>query len=130
MTYPASYVKIIKFLISGGSAAVVEYGVFVAILHFTPVAVVVAQTVSFLCGFVISFLLNKKWVFKSDGNSKKELIQYSILAATNLVLSNVVLWLMISIVGLFFWIAKLVVMAMVATWNYFIFQKIIFKHEK
>lgn len=122
--------RLLKFVIAGGSAAVVEYGIFIAMQsQLSDSWIVLSQAVSFLCGFIVSFLLNKTWVFKSDGSSKKELVRYAALAAVNLALSSVVLWLMVSFVGIIFWISKIAVMVMVAAWNYLIFQKIIFNSK-
>lgn len=121
--------RIAKFLITGVSAAVAEYGIFVLLYGFIfdNQFLVISQVSSFLIGFAISFLLNKFWVFQTKGWSYQELIKYSILAAINLVLSSGVLWLLTSVFGIVYWVSKFVVMAMVAVWNYLIFQKIIFK---
>lgn len=122
--------KAIKFLISGATAALVEYVVFLA-LHAIqgPEWIIFSQSISFMCGFVVSFLLNKNWVFKSVGGTSRELQKYSILAGVNLILSNLALWLFVDTLAVVFWAAKFIVMAMVATWNYFIFQRIIFRSK-
>lgn len=122
--------RLIKFLISGISAATTEYTVFL-LLHIiiSDKLIIISQSVSFLCGFVVSFVLNKKWVFKSSGNTKNELIKYASLATINLILSNILIWILISNIHIVFWLAKFIVMALVATWNYIIFQKIIFNNR-
>lgn len=121
------YKRVIKFLISGGSAAAVEYVVFIC-LHalLNGKLLIVCQSFSFLCGFVVSFTLNRKWVFRSNGNSKQELIRYAILASINLILSNVMIWLLVDVIQIVFWLSKFIVMAAISTWNYVIYQKFIF----
>ena len=116
-----------RFLISGGLAATVEYGVFL-LLHalFGDIFILATQTISFLCGFVVSFTLNKKWVFKSDGRVRRELVRYAMLATMNLVITNIVIWLLVNEIHVTAWIAKIAVMAMVVAWNYVIYQKLIF----
>jgi putative flippase GtrA len=119
-----------KFLLSGGLAAVVEYLLFTAFMYFQILPLVGAQTVSFLAGLIVSYSLNRKWVFKSENDIKKEGLKYLTLAIINLVLTNIILALLINILGVIYWIAKILVMGGVAAWNYIIFQKFIFGSER
>lgn len=122
--------RLIRFLISGASAASTEYAVFI-LLYITVGngMLVVCQTISFICGFIVSYTLNRNWVFKSDNKKKDELIRYAVLALINLILSNIIIWLLTYRFHTIFWIAKFIVMALIATWNYVIFQKIIFNNR-
>lgn len=121
--------KIIRFLISGGSAAAVEMAVFALILGLTSgLLIIVPQTISFLAGFMVSFSLNRSWVFSAkNGKIATQLARYGLLAAINLVLSNIVLLLLVDVASMHELVAKFMVMACVAVWNYIIFSKIIFK---
>lgn len=122
--------RLIKFLISGISAATVEYVVFLCLhIIISDKFLIISQSVSFLCGFIVSFLLNKRWVFQSTGHIKHELFRYTTLALINLILSNIFMWLLVVNVHIVFWIAKFIVMIIIATWNYFIFQKLIFQNN-
>lgn len=118
----------IRFLISGGTAAATEYIAFT--LLYTSVirhALLLSQTVSFLCGFVVSFLLNRLWVFGSVACWMRDLVRYSALAAINLVLSNGMILFLVGPASLVPLAAKLIVMIAVAAWNYVIFSRIIFR---
>ena len=83
-----------------------------------------------MCGFAVSFLLNKYWVFQSDQSSKGELAKYALLAGINLFLTNIVIHLLADQLHVVQWMSKLIVMGMVATWNYVIFSKLIFGEVK
>lgn len=123
--------KFIRFLITGGSAAVVEYVVFLGLHYITDGRLLVmCQSISFMCGFIVSFTLNRRWVFKSDGNPKKELIKYTSLAFINLVLSNLILLFLVNDVKIVSYIAKVLVMGLIAIWNYIIYQNFIFVDKK
>lgn len=115
-----------RFLLSGGSAAVVEIMVFTAIVYVVnDWSILFAQSVSFTCGLVVSYILNRKWVFRSTGSHRSEFTRYVLLATLNLVLSNYLIMLIIS-VGAHKIIAKLITMVLVAGWNYIIFRRFIF----
>lgn len=119
--------RLLKFLISGGSAALIEYIVFLILNSLLRVDVIVANTVSFSCGLVVSYMLNRVWVFKSAADHKKQFASYLLLAVINLVLSNILVWLLVHVVVIAPFIAKFLTMGAVASWNYLIFSKIIFK---
>jgi len=124
-----NYKRLYRFLISGGSAAVAEYSLFVLITYIVPtVSVVIPQTISFMTGFIISFLLNKKWVFGNtiNRNLKVLIIKYSSLALINLLLGNFLVWIFVEVAQINVLFAKIIVMGMIALWNYVIFSRFIF----
>lgn len=119
--------KIGKYIIVGGSAALTEYVIFLYLNALLGVGVIVgSQIVSFLCGFVVSFALNRQWVFKSNNPMKRALLQYSALAAINLVLTSMLIQMLTHTFGVVEWLAKLGVMGCVVLWNYAIFNTLIF----
>ena len=123
-------VRIIKFLISGLAAATVEYIVFIVLQqHVDGDKIVISQSVSFLSGFVLSFSLNKFWVFKSEGGLGDELLRYISLLLINLMATNIIIHALINYTHLDDWVAKIIVMIMVAAWNYVIFQKLVFNRN-
>lgn len=122
------YKRIGKFLVSGLLAAAIEYATFLLLIAaVSNIQLVVAQTLSFLMGLVVSFILNKRWVFGSNRATSHALRDYLLLALTNLLLSNVLLILLGKFLPVV--LAKVIVMACVATWNYAIFQKFIFRQN-
>lgn len=118
------YHKVFKFLISGGLAAATEYGSFLLFILALPL--VAANALSFMMGLIVSFSLNRSWVFGSKGNTKKKFAQYFLLALINLTLGSLIILALVT-AGIPALIAKVVVMLLIATWNYLIFSKIIFK---
>jgi putative flippase GtrA len=120
------YHKVLKFLLSGGTAAAVEYAVFLT-LHKVGMWLLLANALSFMCGLVVSFTLNKHWVFSHKGAATRQFIMYLTLALANLCISSGLIYLLVHSVELPAQLAKLCVMALVACWNYVIFRNIIFK---
>lgn len=126
----ASIPKPVKFLIAGGVAALIEYGAFIVIIAALPNLVISGQVASYLIGFFVSFWLQRNWVFKSAGAAAGDLVKYSILAGINLVLGAALIWVLVHPLEVSSYIAKFIVMAMVAVWNYVVFNKIIFSEPK
>ncbi|MBH1627778.1 MULTISPECIES: GtrA family protein [Stenotrophomonas] len=119
--------RFLRFLISGGSAAAVEYTAFF-LLQATlgPSWLLTNQSLSFACGFVVSFLLNRHWVFHSEGKAGQELLKYGIVAGINLAAGNLAMLLMVGSAGMYPLIAKFLVMGMIAAWNYLVFSRLVF----
>ncbi len=118
--------RILRFLVSGGLAAIVEGSSFL-LLHHLKLPIILANTVSFLCGLIVSFLMNKLWVFANKGDTSLQLILYFTLAGVNLVLSNLIIWLLVNETPAAPLIAKIFTMIVIAAWNYAFFSKLIFK---
>ena len=120
--------RVSRFLIQGVTAAVVEYVLFVLInLVVGDQWVVVSHVISSIGGFIVSFTLNRMWVFKSTGNPKKQLVKYLILAVINVIIGSLLIKGLVSLAAIDPLIAKFITMVMIAGWNYFIFQKLIFR---
>lgn len=121
-----------RFLTVGLTAAVTEYGLFYLLYKQLSVPLLIANSLSFIAGFSISFSLNRFWAFNTDADYKlrmrAQLGLYAGLAAVNLFLSNILIGLM-HVVGMNTLLGKLLTMAMIATWNYSIMRLLIFSEK-
>jgi putative flippase GtrA len=118
-------VKPLKFLLSGGLAALAELVIFLSLLELLNMHPVVAQPLSFLTGLLISYSLNRAWVFRTGASSKIEFMKYAVLAVLNLFASTIIVATLIEI-GFAAMVAKLIVIGLVALWNYFVYKNFIF----
>lgn len=120
--------KLARFIATGGSAAVVEYIAFI-ILHRLGLHILVANSLSFACGLIVSFCLNRFWVFRSRDNVSTQFGMYAVLAVINLCISDALIWVAVNKLSMRALIAKLITMVLVAIWNYVIYTRIIFRHR-
>lgn len=70
--------ELLRFLVGGGSAVLVDFLTY----KFFMLAGVdrnIAKAVSFVCGSIVGFLINKLWTFESKCFSKREIIKYILL---------------------------------------------------
>ena len=56
--------QVVRFVITGGLAAVVDFGLYVAGLH-VGLNVNVAKSLSFVAGTVTAYLINRRWTFQA-----------------------------------------------------------------
>jgi hypothetical protein len=70
--------EILKFLVGGGTAVIVDFLTY-KIFMILGVERTVAKTLSFICGSIVGFIINKYWTFKSSKFEIKEILKYIVL---------------------------------------------------
>lgn len=124
----ANRIQLLKYLISGSTAAAVEYISFILMSYSLGYPSYIAQPASFIIGMCISFAMNRSWVFGEKDKAHKRFILYAVVAVCNLVISTSLLVFMENYIPAF--IAKVAIMGCIAVWNYILFKKVIFKASK
>ncbi|MBR4639200.1 MAG: GtrA family protein [Butyrivibrio sp.] len=89
--------EILKFLVGGGSAVLVDYLTYRLFLHIG-LNISLSKSISYVLGAAVGFVINKLWTFESKGFSKIEIVKYIILyacsALANTVVNRVILWIL------------------------------------
>jgi gtrA family protein len=70
--------EILKFLIGGGTAVIVDFFTY-KIFMMLGLERTIAKTLSFICGSIVGFIINKYWTFKSPKFQIKEILKYTVL---------------------------------------------------
>ena len=120
--------KFIKYVISGGFAALFEFVTF-SILHWMKSDLLICQCISYIAGLLVSFSLNKIWVFKSKSKALRQLFQYVLLAIINLLLTSIIISILVDNLKINGYIAKIIVMGCVVAWNFILYKLVIFKED-
>ncbi|MBP9854585.1 MAG: GtrA family protein [Candidatus Omnitrophica bacterium] len=76
MVIKDSYKEIARFLFSGFIATAVDFAIYYLGLNFFPT--VVAKGISFVCGGIVLYFLNKYWTFKQEDKSYTEVVRFII----------------------------------------------------
>lgn len=86
--------EILKFLVGGGSAVVTDALVYF-LLQSSGTDLFWAKAVSFVCGSIVGFVINKLWTFDAKKFSVIEILKYCLLyactASINALVNSVVL---------------------------------------
>jgi putative flippase GtrA len=122
--------QLAKFGASGGLTVAADYSTF-ALLHTIGAPLLLATVLSLLAGFVVSFTLNRQWVFNAGaGKGQKGVRKQLVLYAALFIVNTATAYLMIDFLqrsGLSAYIAKIISMIFITAWNFFIYKKIIFR---
>ena len=68
----------LKFLVGGGTAVIVDFLTY-KIFMILGIERTIAKTLSFICGSIVGFIINKYWTFKSSKFEIKEILKYIVL---------------------------------------------------
>ena len=103
----AEFFKLVKFGITGVMNTLVDCVIFLLLTHMG-VAIYFAQVVSYSCGMLNSYIVNRSWTFQSKGKFfSRQMMRFIIANLSLLVLSLVLLWIFTEQLGLIKLLAKL-----------------------
>lgn len=122
------YSKVLKYLISGGSAAVVNLTVLYVSTDIFHVWYIASSVLASIIAFFVSFFLQKFWTFNNASVDliKKQLALYVLVAIINLVLNTLLMYLFVEFGQLHYLLAQIVTSGLIAVESYFVYQYFIF----
>lgn len=65
------HTQLIRFVLTGGLSAVVDFGLLVALMNLAGLDHNTAKAISFVAGTTTAYLINRRWTFQSDGSRRK-----------------------------------------------------------
>lgn len=123
--------KVLRYLVSGGTAAFAHLGTLYLLTEFLGLWYLAANTWAFLLGLVVSFSLQKLWTFKDTRTTgvHHQAFWYALVQMVSLGVDTVGLYLLVEYVHLWYLAAQFMLLVGIAVGNFFIFNKVIFKHH-
>ena len=107
-----AFVGGIAFLADAGSLFLLEK----AGLHY-----LIAAALAFLVGLTVNFFLSKRFVFSEDARRvgrAGEFVAYGLIGLAGLGLTELIMYLMTGVFGVYFMLSKIVSAAIVLLWNF------------
>ncbi|MFZ2500428.1 MAG: GtrA family protein [Minisyncoccia bacterium] len=122
------YYRLFKYLVSGGSAAVVNLGTLYVLTEFAHFHYLLSATLSFAAAFFVSFLLQKFWTFK---NTQKEMMHWQMVgflgvSLINLLLNTLLIYVFVEYFHVWYFAAAIVSGGLLAVSSFFVYKHIIF----
>lgn len=117
----------IGYVFFAGIAALVDLGLLFSLTEFIGFHYLISAALSYTCGMITNYSLNKVFTFK---NKNKKIVQqfglFVFVALIGLGLNQLILWLLVEFVGLWYMLAKLISISIVMFWNFYGHKKITF----
>ncbi|MEU8895063.1 GtrA family protein [Nocardia sp. NPDC048505] len=74
--------QIIRFTVTGGLSAIVDFGLYVLLLNVAGLPVSVAKSLGFVAGTTTAYLINRRWTFKAEPSRLRFLAVIALYACT------------------------------------------------
>lgn len=122
---------IAKFIMSGSTAAGVEFTLLFVLTHFAGIHYLVSSTLAFCVAVGVGFTLQKFWTFenKSLDRIHRQAVQYLSLGLTNLGINAVLMYVLVENFHLWYMLAQFVACGMMAGSNFLIYNLFIFRAD-
>ena len=115
-----------RYLLVGGSTALLEIVVFQGLFALSGHNVLLANPVAVVVATALNFALNRSWTFGSRGHVGRSLLLYALLFLFNMTFSTTVIAALVG-VGVISVAAKILTMVCITLWNFVLYRKVIFR---
>lgn len=124
--------KSVRYIISGGTAALTNLCIFFILVHVLSVQYLIASALAFSAGIVASFTLHKFWTFNNQDTSRVhfQFATYLVITLGNLLINTFLVYVFVDWFNILYLIAQLLAGAIIAVTSYFIYQKFVFATEQ
>lgn len=130
--------QFLRYAVVGGIASLVDISVFSLGISLFRINHIVSNSMAFVFGLVVNYLLSREWVFnKKTHNVKRDFTLFSLIGFMGLILSNILMYGLVD-TGLLYimlassnnnivkTVAKLIVIFLVFLWNFIARKRIVF----
>ncbi len=119
--------KICKYCISGGTGAVIDFFLYSLLIYFFSTYYLVSNFISFSCGTLATYYLQKNWTFQYKTNNNISVFKRFILAVIGTyILNNILLILFVNIVNINVFSAKILQIIISTIWGYTVNSTFVF----
>ncbi|MBP2134448.1 putative flippase GtrA [Methanomicrobium sp. W14] len=120
--------KLTKYCISGGTGALIDFGVYSFLIYFFSANYLFSNLVSFTCGTLATYYLQKNWTFRYKANKRFSAFKRYILAVIGTyILNTLLLFIFIDLLVINVFIAKVLQILLSTIWGYSVNSIYVFK---
>lgn len=125
------YLKIIRYLIAGGTAACVNLAILYIFTHYFNLWYLLSSVIAFLLAFCVSFGLQKFWTFKDHvtDDLHKQGGVYLLITLINLGINTLLMYMFVDHFGLHYLPAQVLTGGLLAVVSYYAYGKFVFNRK-
>lgn len=123
------YFKIARYITAGGLATAVNLATVYALTEWLSIYYLLSSAAAFGLGLLISFVLQKFWTFEDHSRQliHRQALSFSLTALAGLSLNATLVYSLVHYFGQHYLLAQIFSGIIIATINFFIYQRLIFR---
>ena len=122
--------KFIRFAISGGMATLIDIALLYCLTEFIGLWYLISSIFSFLIGSLAHFTISRRWVFKNfDKPYWRQYFPFFLIHLGGLAINTAGLYVLVEFMGIYYIIAKLLVVILGVGWTFWGNKKFTFKDQ-
>lgn len=123
--------KLVRYLISGGTASVTNLGILFCLVHFGHLYYLTASIISFVISVGVSFTMQKFWTFRDHAvhDIHSQFARYTLVIGANLALNTLLIYVLVEKTGMWYLLAQLFATIVIAITGYFGYRHFVFRER-
>ena len=115
-----AYIQLFRYCFSGGIAFVVDFSILLLLTEYFAVHYLLAASLGFLAGLIITYMLSINWIFDERKIDKKtvEITIFAIIGVVGLLLTSAFMLFFTSVLLLHYLFSKILTTGIVMGWNF------------
>jgi putative flippase GtrA len=120
--------KLMRYLISGGTAAVSNFITLFLLVHIGHMHYLYASVLAFTMSIAVSFTMHKFWTFRDRPmhDIHIQFARYLAVLLAGLLLNTTLMYLFVEKFGVWYLFAQILAAAIIAVTNYFCYKQFVF----
>ena len=110
--------QFLRYCVVGGIGTCTHFGITIALVEWARVQPTTASVAGFIAAFVISYLLNRAWVFGASARGWLSFVRYSVVCMVGLVLNTSIMMVTVDWLRWYYLWGLAVVVAVVPITNF------------
>ena len=121
--------RLLRYLISGGTAAATNLTVFFFLVHFGHMYYLYASILAFVLSIAVSFTMQKFWTFRDKPlhDVHTQFTRYLVVIGANLLLNTTLVYSLVEYAGMWSLLAQALAIAVIAVTGYFGYRYFVFR---
>ena len=113
-------IQFAKFGVAGFFSFIIDYGLLIVLTELTPFEYFASSAISYTVSVLFNYILSLKYVFdvKEERNRMREAGLFLFLGIVGLGLTQMIMWICVEKLSLFYALAKLLSTLLVSTYNF------------
>jgi putative flippase GtrA len=110
--------RLLRFVLVGGSSALLYFGLLFVLVEGLAVQVVLASTIVCVAAMCYNYLMHYHWTFASDAPHGMVLVRYLLMSAGGILLNGLIMHFGVMLSAVHYMVVQFVAAAALVCWNF------------